>query len=92
MDASADLMAQNPLYLHRRGDSSRVARIAFQTLPQEILCEIARLAIENRTSVEKLNEVCVSMRRAVNGMRSFWHRFSIGYAYGVRYAFAPIIP
>jgi hypothetical protein len=84
MDASADL--------HQGGDSSRVARIPFQTLPQEILCEIARLAIANRASVTKLNQVCVSMRRAVNGMKSFWHKFSIGYAYGVRYASAPIIP
>jgi hypothetical protein len=67
-----------------------IAPVTFQDLPEEILCEISRLAVANRDLVRILNQVCVSMRGAVNDMNSLWHRFSLGY--GVREAFAPIIP
>jgi hypothetical protein len=89
MDVSVDLnvemaleMVQSPLY--QGGDGSQVAPIAFQALPEEILREIARLAVADGASVRILNRVCVSMRRAVNGMKSLWARFTIGYGYGVR--------
>lgn len=85
MNLSADLnveMVQSPIYLHRRGDGSREACIAFQTLPQEILCEIAKLSIANGAYVKQLNQVCASMRSAVNGTMYFWQSFTLGY--GVR--------
>jgi F-box-like len=50
----------------------------FRRLPLEILCEIAQYAIALGDSPLNLNQVCSSMRAAINGMKSLWANISIG--------------
>lgn len=72
INRNIDKLFKRRSQLQREISERRSFLAAFRRLPPEILSEIALRCVEGGGSPSQLNQICTSMRDAVNGTKSLW--------------------